>query len=212
MAAALPASGTDMARRRDARVFWLLDMHPVTAEMLARLGWFPSKAKALKRLRVLARRRRVKQVGTVSRHAGRPEHVWCRWRPKHDQLLHEVELTDVCLRLHAERIVRGPHVTDSEVRPDAQLWIGGACYYLEIDRGTSAYSRIAARFRAYERCPHLSLWVCPTEARRDGLRERAGALRRTALFATSADVLASPHGPVWLDHAGQRAALPRHGG
>src|SRR5882724_10179453 len=84
------SNGNDFARRRDARVCWLLDMHPVTAAMLVRIGWFPSKNKALKRLNRLVRRRRIKLVGTVCRKAGRPEQIYCRWMPKSDHLLHEV--------------------------------------------------------------------------------------------------------------------------
>src|SRR5262245_51320107 len=114
-------SGT-FGRQRDARVCWLLEMHPVTAVMLVRLGWFPTRNKALRRLHRLVLRRRVRLVGAVSRKAGRPENVYCSWRPKPDQLLHEVELTELCLRLDASKILRGPHVLDSEVRPDAEVW------------------------------------------------------------------------------------------
>src|SRR5688500_8191616 len=89
------------ARERDARIRWLLDRHPVTAAMLHALGWFPTKAKALRRLRRLVERKQVRLVGTVCRKAGRPEHVYCRYRPKADQLLHEVELSELCLRLDA---------------------------------------------------------------------------------------------------------------
>jgi succinylglutamate desuccinylase len=35
------------SHERDARVSWLLEMHPVTAAMLVQIGWFPSKNKAL---------------------------------------------------------------------------------------------------------------------------------------------------------------------
>src|SRR5262249_18480398 len=85
------------ARLRDERVCWLLETHPVTAAMLVRIGWFPSKTKALKRLNRLVRRKRIRLIGSVCRKPGRPEHVYCRWRPKADQLLHEVQLTEVCL-------------------------------------------------------------------------------------------------------------------
>jgi hypothetical protein len=206
-----PSDGHTFSRARDARVCWLLAQHPVTAAMLASLGWFPSAAKARRRLRVLARRKRVRLIGTVARRAGRPEHVWCGWTPKVDQLLHEVELTDLCLRLDAGEVRRGPHVRDKGLRADAELWINGQLYSLELDRATSGYDRVVSRrFVLYRSRPQLSLWVCPTPARRDGLRLRAKDLRATALFATLADALASPHGPVWLDHGGQRAALPRH--
>ena len=198
------------ARERDARVCWLLDNHPTTAAMLVRLGWFPSRNKALKRLNRLVARKRLKLVGTVARTGGRPEHVYSRWRPKPDLLLHEVELTELCLKLHAGRILRGPHVADSRVLPDAQLWISGVLYYLELDRGTMSYQQVVRdRFRKYRDCPHLCLWLCSSEARREGLRSRAEGLRTTALFATVVDALALPHGPIWLDYAGGWATLPR---
>lgn len=204
-----PRRSIAFSRERDARVCWLLDAHPVTAAMLVTLGWFPSRGKALKRLRRLAARGRIRFSGTVSRKFGRPEHVYCRWRVKPDQLLHEVELTDVCLRLDAGRVLRGPHVTDCDVRPDAEVWVNGRLYYLELDRGTMGYAQIERRFRLYEDCLHLALWVCASPERLEGLRSRAGRLRQTALFATLADVLATPHGPVWRDVGGQTAALPR---
>src|SRR5262245_43785737 len=111
----LPRQSNAYGRRRDALVERLLAMHPATAAMLVTLGWFPSKNKALRRLRVLARRSRVRLAGSVCRKGGRPEHVYCRWRPKPDQLLHEVGLTEVCLRLDAGKILRGPGVSDRVV-------------------------------------------------------------------------------------------------
>src|SRR5437763_12922017 len=99
-------SSNRFARTRDARIRWLLDMHPVTAAMLVRVGWFPSKNKALKRLNRLVAKKRIRLVGTVCRKSGRPENVYCRWTPKLDQLLHEVELTEQCFRLDAEKILR----------------------------------------------------------------------------------------------------------
>jgi hypothetical protein len=197
------------ARARDARICWLLSMHPVTAAMLVSLGWFPSKNKALKRLRRLATRRRIRLVGTVSRKPGRPEYVYCRWRPKADQLLHEVELTELCFKLEAGEILRGPHVVDQKVRPDAEVRINKQLYYLELDRGTMSYGQIARRFRLYEACPYLSLWVCSTGQRLEGMRQRAEPIRHTALFATFAEALATPHETIWRDYRGDRGALPR---
>jgi hypothetical protein len=205
-----PSESNRYAKVRDERILWLLAQHPVTAAMLVDLGWFPNRNKALKRLRRLAQRRRIRLVGTVCRKTGRPEHVYCRYRPKADSLLHEVELTALCLRLHAGRILRGPHVTDAAVRPDAEAWINGVVYYLECDRGTMGYPQIVRdRFRKYRNCPHLCLWVCSTEARREGLRGRAECVRSTALFATMADALVSPHGAIWRDYSGNTATLPR---
>src|SRR2546430_11802799 len=99
---------------------------------------------------------------------------------------------------------------DMDVRPDAEVQINGTVYYLEWDRGTMSYAQIVRhRFRMYERCPHLALWVCSTNARRDGLRSQAERIRSVALFTTAAEALASPHNPIWIDYGGERVALPR---
>jgi hypothetical protein len=143
------------ARERDARVCWLLDMHPVTAAMLVQLGLFPSKKKALRRLNRLMHRRRIRLLGTVWQHVGRPENVYGRWHPPAGHLLHEIELTRMCFRLDAERIFRGPHVLDRDIYPDAEVWINGELYYLKWDCGTEGYGQILRRFRKYERCRNL---------------------------------------------------------
>jgi hypothetical protein len=209
-AAPLPSESTRFGRARDERILRLLGGHPVTAAILVSLGWFPNKNKALKRLGRLVRRRKIRCVGSIARTGGRPEHVYCRWRPKPDLLLHEVELTELCLKLHAGSVRRGPHVLDRRVLPDAELVINGVPYYLELDRGTMSPRQVVRdRFRKYRDYPHLCLWVCSSEARREGLRSQAESIRSTALFATRADVLALPHGLVWLDFGGNWAALPR---
>jgi hypothetical protein len=202
----------DFARWRDVKVIWLLGLHPVTAAMLVRLGLFPSRAKALRRLRRLAGRGRLRLVGTVCRNTpGRPEHVWCRWRPKPDNLLHEIELTELSFRLDAGKILRGPHVVDRQVLPDAEVWINGQPYYLELDRATMPESQVTRRFWTYEACPYFSLWVCSSVERRDRLRAMAEKTRRTALFTTFAEALTDPHREIWVDYQGGRAALPREG-
>jgi hypothetical protein len=207
-----PAESTAFARARDVRVCWLLQQHPVTAAMLVGLGWFPTKGKALRRLRVLCRRKKIRRVGTVSRKpGGRPEHVYCGYRPKADSLLHEIELTALCLRLHAGKILRGPHVTAKNLRPDAEVWINGRLYYLEIDRGTMGYRQLERRFRLYEKSADLVLWVCSSGDRMAGMRKRAERVRSVALFTTVEDALANPHGAIWWDFAGNRAALRREG-
>jgi hypothetical protein len=200
------------SRERDARMCSLLEGHPATAAMLVSLGWFPSKGKALRRLARLVHRKLIRLVGTVCQKAGRPENVYCRWLPKADQLLHEVQLTQLALRINAERIARGPHIADTVIRPDAEVWINGHPYYLEWDRGTMSYGQVARqRFRKYEACRCMVLWVCPTDVRREGLRRRAEGIRHIALFATAGEALASPHQPIWVDYNGGRAPLPHQG-
>lgn len=202
----------DFARKRDERICWLLGRHPVTAAMLVRLKWFPNADKAVKRLRRLARKGRIRVVGTVCRKRGRPEYVYCRWRPKPDQLLHEVQLTELSFRIQAQTFDRGPHTTDEHIRPDAELRINGRVYYLELDRGTMGFAQIEERFRRYEGCEHFSLWICSTRERMEAMRRRAERLRHTALFTTFMEALASPHGEIWLDFGGGRASLPRDEG
>src|SRR5579884_735491 len=197
------------ARKRDERICWLLSLHPVTAAMLADLRWFPSKHKSRKRLRRLEAQRRIRLVGTVCRKFGRPEHVYCRWQPKSNQLLHEVELTEVCFRLDAGTILRGPLVAGQVVRPDAELHIRGQVYYLELDRGTMSRGQIARRFARYEGCRHFVLWVCSSRERLEALRSGAERIRGVALFTTMAQALAAPHGDIWIDFQGGRASLPR---
>lgn len=203
-----PDESAAFARRRDAWVIGLLDQHPVTAEMLAALGWFPTRGKALRRLARLAARGRVRVAGTVALKAGRPQHVYCRWRPKADQLAHEVLLTRVCLRLRAARILRGPRVTHRDLRPDAEVWIRNRLYFLELDRGTMSYAQIERRYQKYATAPEFVLWVCATAERRDGMRERAGLIRQTALFAQIDEAATDPHGEVWTDFSGQSTRLP----
>jgi hypothetical protein len=208
-----PAESTTFSRARDARVCWLLSEHPVTAAMLVRLAWFPSHRKARKRLRRLCARRQIRLIGTVSRKAaGRPEHVFARFRPAGDSLLHEVELSELCLRLDAGTIRRGPHVEARDLRPDAELWINGRRYNLELDRGSMGYRQIERRFRLYEQTTDVVLWVCSSPERLEGLRRRAKRIRTVALFTTLAEALSTPHGAIWWDYAGNRAALPRDSG
>lgn len=205
-----PEDSLRVGRDRDARLRVLLEEHPVTAALLVAHGWFSTANKARARLRRLAQRGRARRVGTLDGAAGgRPEHVYCRWRPRPETLVHEIELTEVCLKLDARTLRRGPAVIDREVRPDAEAEIGGETYYVELDRGTMGRSQLARRFRLYADCPHFSLWVCSTPARRDALRAMAAPLRRTALFTTLDEARRGPHTAVWWDASGGCVRLPR---
>jgi hypothetical protein len=165
--------------------------------------------KARKRLHRLALRRRIRCVGMVCRKRGRPELVYARWSPKNDQLLHEVELTSLCFRLDVGAIRRGPVLRHHPQRPDAELLLRGVPILLEWDRHTMTTTQIEARYRLYESCPHLSLWVCPSVERMEQLRGLGQRLRATALWTTHAQALADPYGCIWMDAQGQLASLPR---
>src|SRR5207247_1327812 len=111
-------------------------------------------------------------------------------RPRSSNHLARERDTWVCWLLRS-------HPAPASLLVDAEVWITGRLYLLELDRGSMGYAQVERRFRKYEDCPHLSLWVCATEARREGLRLRAERLRHTALFTTFAEALASPHGDIW---------------
>jgi hypothetical protein len=199
-----------VSHERDAKLLWFLSHHPATAGILAGIGLFPTRKKASKRLRRLAERRQVRLLGTIPFTGGRPEHVYGRGRWKADNLHHEVQLTRVCLKIDAEEVRRGAGQVDPDIRPDAELFIRGERYFLELDCGTMSYADVVRkRFPKYRLTDDVVLWVCPSLARHKGLRCRATVLRSTALFATFPDVLRDPHAPVWVDVDGATAALPR---
>jgi hypothetical protein len=190
-------------------ICFLLQMHPVTPATLVSIGWFRRDRKARKCLLRLARSGRIAVVGTIRDGPGRPEHVYCCWRPEAEDLQHQVRLTELFLRLDAGTINRGPSVSDRTIRPDAELWIKGQPYYLELDRGERKAAALVQRLSAYESCPHPSLWVCLGPERAEWFRQQAGQLRAPALFACLYEAQAGPHRPIWKDIAGNVITLPQ---
>ena len=186
-------------------------MHPVTAAMLVGLGLFPTKNKALKTAQPARALQRIRLVGTVCQKAGRPENVYARWTPKVDHLLHEVQLTQMCFRLDAEKILRGPHVTDAEILPDAEVWINGEEYYLEWDRGSMSYGQIVARSLLEVReLPGPDALGLPP--RRSAARVCAFAPSEFAPSPSSRlppKGSASPHREIRVYYHGEKATLPR---
>lgn len=182
--------------------------------MLVEIGLFPVRRRASRRLRRLVERKQLRLAGTVSLKDGRPEHVYCRYarQVKVDNLAHEVQLSRVCFRIHADEVRRGPGEVDAALRPDAELWIDGRRYLLEFDTGKMGIqSVVRKRFAAYQSCRDFVLWVCATRSRMEGLRGHAREIRETALFTTLDRALHDPHAPIWIDFDGGCAALPRGG-
>jgi hypothetical protein len=203
-------SSNAVARVRDEQVLWLLERHPATAGMLAGIGLFPTQKKARRRLHRLVERKRVRMLGTVSLKCGRPEQVYGRGRWNGTNLLHEVQLTRVLLRIDASDVRRGPGEVDDYLRPDAEVVIGGVRYFLELDCGTMNYAdMVRKRFARYRLSDRTVLWVCPTARRRDGLRSHAAGIRDTALFTTLDQALTDPHAAVWMHYDGHAVPLPR---
>jgi hypothetical protein len=206
-----PHSSNAFARERDRKVLWLLERHPATAGILVQIGLFPSRKKASKRLARLAKRKQLRCLGTAQIRGGRPEHVYGHGWWKGDNLVHEVQLTRVCLKIDAEEIRRGPGDVDPFLWPDAELVFGGRRYCLELDCGTMSPTAIVRkRFARYRTCRDTTLWVCPSATRVERLRRHAAMVRATALFTTLDQALSNPHAPIWVDFEGTTTALPRN--
>jgi hypothetical protein len=199
------------ARQRDERIAWVLERHPTTARMLVEIGLFTSAARARKRLRRLVTKGKLRLAGTVSLRDGRPEHLYCcgQWL-KADNLLHEAQLTCVCFKTHADEIRRGSDEVDPFIRPDAEFFICGQRYFLELDRGTISYPTIMrTHFARYSMCTDTVLWVCPTVARMEGLRRRARTFQADMLFTTFDLAVRNPHAMIWINVEGTKITLPR---
>jgi hypothetical protein len=206
-----PVNSNAFARERDAVLLRLLAHHPTTVEMLVSLRLFPTARRARRRLHRLCQRRKIRCLGSVSLKGGRPEHVYGRGMVKNDNLLHEVLLTRVCLRIQAAEVRRGHGEVDRLLLPDAELVINGDRYCLEMDCGTMSVRDIVRnRFVKYRTCPDFVFWICQDERRMETLRRRAGTIWKTALFTTLDQALADPHAAIWIDADGECAALPRN--
>jgi hypothetical protein len=112
-----PKNSNQFARDRDERICWMLDSHPVTAALLVAIGLSPARARRSSRSTVLSSKSASKVVGVVCRTSGRPEYVYCRWRPQ--ALLHEIELaiqTDAANTTRQLLLIHGSANSDSIVR------------------------------------------------------------------------------------------------
>ncbi len=136
--------------------------------------------------------------------SGRPENVYCNgWKPKHDQLTHELLLTDFLLCYPNADTLRGWAV-NRRLRPDAEMTLDGYFYNVELDTGEQSYAQVNRRQKRYAGSTDLLLYVTQSERRLEGLRQNADpAVRSIALFTTLEKVLAAPAGQIFLDCAGE---------
>lgn len=197
-------------KTRDQMIFDILDIHPVIAEQLVRMRLFPTVKIAQRRLLKLVQKKKVHYCGSALMHdRGRPCNVYARWRPKHDNLRHEILLTEFLLPFIDAEIVRGYEIRLPQ-RPDAKMTINGLVYLVEMDCGTMSYRDIVQkRFKKYEDYDGIVLWVCPTDVRKQGLIDRAERVKHNALFTTFAATLTEPFGGVWVDYDGQISSVPK---
>lgn len=195
--------------RRDeqrARAVELADAHVCVARHFRPL--FPSRATAYREIARLHKERRLRVVGhVVMGAAGHPERVYCnRWKPKSDQLRHDILLTDFLLCYPEARVVRGWEV-DPRLRPDATMSLDGQDFHIELDTGSESYRKVRERQTVYAGVKELVLYVTQSDRRLEGLLRQSEAIKEMALFTTLRQVLAEPHGDIWRDWFGNRTGI-----
>jgi hypothetical protein len=142
------------------------------------------------------------------RDEGRPLVVYCNgWRPKEDHMRHEVLLTDFLLRYPQASVRRGYDV-DQPIRADAEMVLNSRRYFVELDTGEMTHRQVRQRWSVYRDVTDFLLVVTSSESRLEGLRRNAEAVAGIALFTTLTAAMESPLGEIWIDCAGNRAALP----
>ena len=169
---------------------------------------FPCRATAYRAVAGLRRQRQLRAVGhALMEITGRPEIAYCNsWKPKADQLRHEVWVTDFLLCYPEAEIVRGWRV-DRQIRADAEMELRGQKFYVELDSGEQSHRQVRQRQLAYAGVRDFLLYVTLSERRLAGLIKHAESVKHIALFTTLQRVMADPHGAVWVDCQGQTVAI-----
>jgi hypothetical protein len=140
--------------------------------------------------------------------SGRPENVFCNgWKPKYDQLRHELLLTDFLLGYPEGDTLRGWAVS-RRLRPDAEMTLGEYFYYVELDTCEQSYAQVRRRQARYAGVEDYLLYVTTSQKRLEGLRRHAHeAVKKIALFTTLDEAQRDPHGAIWIDCLGEKTSI-----
>ncbi len=114
--------------------------------------------------------------------------------------------TDFLLSYPQIQFTRGNSV-DQRIRPDAELWINGQHFFVEVDTGQQSYSQVRRRQRFYASVSDLLLYVTASERRLQGLVRESGQVKEIALFTVLGRVIRDPHGEIWQDLQGKTVSL-----
>lgn len=201
-----PKHGPDAPEwaRRTSQILELAEQNPIIRQHVE--PFFPDGSTAAsRRLRRLSQQRRLRIAGTVLLNAeGRPNHVYCNgWTPKPAELRHDVLTTDIVLCYPEATVRRGPFTQFKNLRADAELQFpDGRLFWVELDTGSEGLAKVRKRFRTY-RQHHtdngILLFVTLSPVRLTHLLDEASIVSGFSVFATYADVMANPRGPVWTD-------------
>lgn len=138
---------------------------------------------------------------------GRPERVYCNsWKPKADQLRHEVLLTDFLLCYPESDVLRG-WLVNRRIRPDAEMTWKDRLFYVEFDTGHESYSQVRRRQRVYSGIQDILLYVTLTKTRMAGLIRNSRAVKSIALFTTLELAKRDPFGPIWTSSNGRQGSI-----
>lgn len=194
-------------RERDEQLVRLATRHVCRTRHFFR--YFASEKAAYRRAKILREQGRLRLVGRiVTGDDGRPENVYSNgWRPKYDQLNHELLLTDFLLCYAEADTLRGWAV-NRRLRPDAELTLGEFFYYVELDTGCQSLAQVRRRQAVYAGTEDFVLYVTLSQRRLESLRRNAHeAVKKVALFTTVEDAQRDPRGPIWIDSVGERTSI-----
>jgi hypothetical protein len=194
-------------RKRDDAIIQLANRHVCRSRHFFR--FFTSPQASYRRIEKLRAQGFLRLIATiVLGDSGRPERIFCNgWRPKYDQLRHELLLTDFLLAYPEADTLRGWAV-DRRLRPDAEMTLDGYFYYVELDTGEQTHSQVRRRQASYAGTEDYVLYVTSSAKRLEGLRKNVHeTVKRIALFTTLEEALANPRGEIWIDSQGERTAI-----
>jgi len=173
-------------------------------------GYFPSPAVAYRTIKKLHDDGFLKRVGKViSKGSGRPENVYCNgWKPKADQLEHELLLTDFCICFPDAAFKRG-WIVDRTLKPDAEMILDGTRFNVELDTGEQSHTQVRKRQKRYADSTDFLLYVTQSDRRLEFLQKKADdCVRSIALFTTLANVQRNPKSETLLvDCFGERCPI-----
>lgn len=198
-----------LQKERDEEIERRVKIHPITAEDVFDL--FSSKAAAYRRFAKLRKRKRIKKVGYARLNEdGRPQTVFCGWRPKADWMEHEILLSKFCLWVEreygdeVENILRGNEV-DKKQKADAELFLAGKHFPTEMDTGSMSSQKVKSRWNtAYRDCEDTVVVLTLDENRRKWMIERSEAIQEIAIFGVLDDVIENG---TFVDFFGKRREL-----
>jgi hypothetical protein len=179
-------------KQRRKLIVAIATIHPCATRHFIRL--FASKTVTHRTIKKLHDDGLLKRVGKViSKDSGRPEHVYSNsWKPKADQIEHELSLTDFCMCFPDAEFKRG-WIVDRSLKPDAEMVLDGIRFNIELDTGEQSHKQVSKRQKRYAGSTDYLLYVCQSERRLENLRKNAeDCVRSIVLFTTLAEVQTDP--------------------